>query len=212
VGYRVVLDANVLYGFALCDTLLRMAERELFDIAWSERILDELARNLIDKRGLTRPQVDQRLAAMRAAFEDAAQDADAIEGLEPILTNDPKDRHVLAAAIVAGAEGIVSFDDHGFPAASLAPYDKQLRHPDDFLCSVFDMHEDATVQTIREQAAVLVRPPQALSDVLDALHLTGAPMFAGRLRRRLELPDRSTEVILAERRTRGLPVPGELDD
>lgn len=39
--YAVVLDACVLVPVALADTLLRVAERELYPPLWSSRIVDE---------------------------------------------------------------------------------------------------------------------------------------------------------------------------
>ena len=39
--YTVVLDSCVLVPIALADTLLRIAERELYRPLWSDRILDE---------------------------------------------------------------------------------------------------------------------------------------------------------------------------
>jgi hypothetical protein len=45
--FAAVLDASVLYPLPLRDTLLRVAEIELYDPYWSQRILDEVARNLI---------------------------------------------------------------------------------------------------------------------------------------------------------------------
>lgn len=45
--FAAVLDASVLYPLPLRDTLLRVAEIELYDAYWSQRILDEVARNLI---------------------------------------------------------------------------------------------------------------------------------------------------------------------
>jgi predicted nucleic acid-binding protein len=45
--FRVVLDVNVLFSFTLRDTLLRAVAQGLFQVCWSEQLLDEATRNLI---------------------------------------------------------------------------------------------------------------------------------------------------------------------
>ena len=45
--FAAVLDASVLDPLPLRDTLLRVAETELYDAFWSERILHEVVRNLV---------------------------------------------------------------------------------------------------------------------------------------------------------------------
>ena len=105
MAFPVLLDTNVLFGAYLCDTVLRLAEAELFRPLWSAGVLDELSRNLI-LRGLRPDQVDRRIGQMRRAFPDAM-----VEDYEPLvaaMTCDPKDRHVLAAAVRANAEILVT--------------------------------------------------------------------------------------------------------
>lgn len=199
MAFKVVLDANVLYPFSLRDTLLRLAERELYVLAWSERILDEVSRNLIED-GRTDAATAARLqAAMRSAFPEALVDADAIAATEPAMTNDPGDRHVLAAAVVAGAEGIVTFNARHFPADALAPFGKQRIDPDDFLCTLLDLDSPTVANVITEQAADLKRPPLTAAQLLDLLQLGRAGTFAGRMREMLELPARTDTEILDER-------------
>jgi predicted nucleic acid-binding protein len=199
MAFKVVLDANVLYPFSLRDTLLRLAERELYVLAWSERILDEVGRNLVED-GRTDAATAARLqAAMRSAFPEALIDADAIAATEPAMTNDPGDRHVLATAVVAGAEGIVTFNARHFPAAALAPFGKQQIDPDDFLCTLLDIDGPSVADTIVEQAADLRRPPLSAAQLLDLLQLGRVGRFAGRMRETLELPPRSDVEILAAR-------------
>jgi PIN domain len=82
VAFSAVLDANVLYPFSLRDTLLRLAELELFTALWSTRILEEMRRNLVEHR-ITAEQADRIEEAMRQAFEEAEVDPHEIERLEP---------------------------------------------------------------------------------------------------------------------------------
>lgn len=136
---------------------------------------------------------------MRSAFPEALIDADAIAATEPAMTNDPGDRHVLATAVVAGAEGIVTFNARHFPAAALAPFGKQQIDPDDFLCTLLDIDGPAVAEVIVEQAADLRRPPLTPAQLLDLLQLGRVGRFAGRMREVLELPPRTDAEILAAR-------------
>ena len=109
MAYQVVLDADVIFPASLRDTLLRLAEIELFDPLWSERILEEVKRNVIKGRDdISEADMDRMAVAMNGAFEDALVDEAAIAQVEGSMENDPKDRHVLAAAVVGGASGIVT--------------------------------------------------------------------------------------------------------
>jgi hypothetical protein len=69
--FAVVLDASVLYPLPLRDTLLRVAEIELYAPYWSQRILDEVARNLISDVRASEQQARNLIDAMRDAFDEA---------------------------------------------------------------------------------------------------------------------------------------------
>jgi hypothetical protein len=76
---------------------LSIAEEGVFRPLCSEHVLAELRRNLL-KAGAKQEAVDHRLAEMAAYFPDAL--VMGYEGLIDTMTNHPKDRHVLAAAVV----------------------------------------------------------------------------------------------------------------
>ena len=91
--FAAVLDASVLYPLPLRDTLLRVAETELYNPYWSERILDEVLRNLVADGRASEDQARRLTQAMATAFDGAAVPQLAIDRLEAAMTNDPKDRH-----------------------------------------------------------------------------------------------------------------------
>ena len=62
------------------------------------------------------------------------------------MTNDPKDRHVLAAAIRSRARVIVTLNLRDFPESSLSQYGIAAQHPDDFILDQIDLHSDSTRQ------------------------------------------------------------------
>ena len=109
-----LLDACVLVPMPLADTLLRLAEPEaLFQARWSDQILDEVRRTLEVRFAKGAALAARREAAMREFFPDAVVTGH--EGLIPALTNDVKDRHVLAAALQGRADYLVTFNLKDFP-------------------------------------------------------------------------------------------------
>lgn len=94
---RVLLDACVLLPYELADLLLRLADAEIYEPLWSEEILAEVERNLVEKFSVPPEKASRRLARMRSAFPNAV--VEDYESLMPAMTNHPKDRHVAAAAV-----------------------------------------------------------------------------------------------------------------
>ncbi len=45
MSFTVLLDANVLYPAYLRDALLRLAEAGVYQVRWTDQILQEMARN-----------------------------------------------------------------------------------------------------------------------------------------------------------------------
>lgn len=114
--FTAVLDAAALYPFSLRDTLLRLAQAELYVPLWSAQILEEMRRNLVEDHRMSEEKAARIVRLMRESFEEAEVDAAEIERLEPAMANHEKDRHVLAAAVAADSEVIVSFNVGDFPA------------------------------------------------------------------------------------------------
>lgn len=116
--FPAILDTCVLYPVYLCDTLLRLAEAEAYRPLWSADVFTELRRNLVE-RGVREERVDRRIGEMVRSFPDAM--VTGYEALTGDMTNDPKDRHVLAAAVRAHAEVIVTFNVTDFPNLRSSP-------------------------------------------------------------------------------------------
>jgi hypothetical protein len=75
---------------------------------------------------------------VRAAFPEA--NVRDFESLVSILTNAPKDRHVLAAAIKGNASLLVTFNLRDFPAESLVAWGVNAVHPQDYLLTLYSMN------------------------------------------------------------------------
>ncbi|MEU9833082.1 PIN domain-containing protein [Streptosporangium sp. NPDC048047] len=110
-----IYDANALYGNTLRDLLIRLATTGLVRAKWTNEILDEMQRNLAANRpGISREKLNNLRALMISAVRDCL-----VEEYEPLVDTlklpDPDDRHVLAAAIRAGARMIVTSNLKDFP-------------------------------------------------------------------------------------------------
>lgn len=169
--FPALLDACVLYPFTLRDTLLRCAERDLYLPYWSDQILDEATRNLVADGYMDERKAKRLMSVMNKAFP-AAVVTDYAE-LEAGMRNDPKDRHVAAAAVKAGARVIVSENVKDFQNL---PEGFEVQTADEFLCHLFDLDPDLMVEIIREQAADLDNPPHTAEEIAAALAKT-APKF-----------------------------------
>jgi predicted nucleic acid-binding protein len=172
----------VLYPAYLCDTLLRIAVAGAYRPLWSADVLCELRRNLV-QRGIDPGKVDRRIVQMNRAFPDAT-----VRGYETLIDgmeNDPKDRHVLAGAVRASAEVVVTFNTRDFPDTALKPYDLLAVHPDDFLLDQLDLYPGLTLGVLEKQAASYRREPTTVPGVLALLERTGVPRFAAEVHRHL---------------------------
>ena len=132
MAFIEVYDACVLYPNLLRDVLIRLHLHGLVRAHWTDRILDEMFRNLAQNR----PDLPaDKLARTRKLMCDAIPDV-LVEGYEPLEPAfdlpDPDDRHVLGAAVKAGAQVIVTENLRDFPDYGLSPWGVEAKSPDDF--------------------------------------------------------------------------------
>ncbi len=178
----VLYDACVLYPAPVRDLLLRIAATGLVRARWTDAILDECFRSIQADRPELRADA---LARTRALMNRAVPDClvtgyeHLVEGLE---LPDPDDRHVLAAAIRAHAQAVITFNLRDFPDHVLARYEMETKHPDEFVLEILDLAPGGVVQCVTAQAAALRHPPVALADLLDTLRRVGLVQSAARLR------------------------------
>jgi len=178
----VIYDACVLYPAPLRDLLVRLATTGLFAARWSPQIHEEWMRNVQKtRRDLNAEQLERTRDLMNDAVADCLVTGH--EQLIPALElPDPDDRHVLAAAIVAHAQMIVTFNLRDFPPQSLQPFGIEAIHPDRFIECQMDLREPAVIQAARSQRQSLKNPPMTVAEFLDTLAAQGLPVTADRLR------------------------------
>lgn len=180
MAVSAVLDACVLYPVGLRDTLLNFAEAGCFRVLWTEEILTETSRSIVeDTPGLSAQHLGKTFAAMRRAFPEAI--VEDYEHLVGSMDNHPEDRHVLAAAVAAEADVIVTLNIRHFPSAACEPHGISIRTPDDLLCDIAGTWPDLVVAVLSAQAARKARPPMSLPEMLERLQVH-VPRFVGIVR------------------------------
>jgi predicted nucleic acid-binding protein len=118
----VQLNACVLYPAALRDLLMRLAVHELIQAKWSEKIHEEWMTAVLRERpDLTLEQLERTRQLMDLHAGDCL-----MSGYEWRIENlslpEENYRHVLAAAIEAEADAIVTWNLADFPLETLAAH------------------------------------------------------------------------------------------
>jgi predicted nucleic acid-binding protein len=171
--FTVVYDACVLYPASLRDLLIRLARTDRFQARWSDEILDEMVRGILaDRPDLNPAAMARTRQLMCAAVRDCL-----VQGHQALIDSlelpDPDDRHVLAAAIRAGAQVIVTHNLKDFPPPALAPFGIEAQSPDDFVLHLLELAPAIVASTVQLQAVALTKPPQTVWDVLETLAANG---------------------------------------
>lgn len=85
MAFPVFLDTCTLFGQALCDTLLNIAEQGAFAPYWSGRALAAVERSVVDQGHASAAAMQRRTAAMNRAFPLA--EVSGFDGLIDQMTN-----------------------------------------------------------------------------------------------------------------------------
>jgi hypothetical protein len=176
--FTAFIDSNVFFGARLRSILVTMAQTGFFRARWSEDVHREWMTKVVERRpGITLANLERTRRAMDGAVPDCL--VTGYETLIPALSlPDPDDRHVLAAAIVAKASVIVTFNQADFPEDVLAAYGIRPVHPDEFILDLENLDTDALIRATKEDLKHYNKPPLSLSAYLDDLRRAGIPQTA----------------------------------
>jgi len=182
VPFTVIYDACVLFPAPMRDLLIRLATKGLFRAKWTDEILDECFASILRQR----PDLTgERLRRTRRLMTRAVRDC-MVTGHEKLIElielPDPNDRHVVAAAVRASAQVIVTQNLRDFPAKVLKEFDIEAQHPDEFVVNIIDLNQAAVCQVLEEQTAALKNPPKTIGEILDTLEAQGMAQTATILR------------------------------
>ncbi len=178
----VIYDACVLYPASIRSFLMWIGHHELVHARWSKRILDECFGNILENRLDLDPE---KLSRTRELMCNTVPDC-LVEGFQPRIEQldlpDDDDRHVLAAAIEADADSIVTFNLTDFPEERLQPHELRAVHPDAFVCELLETEPRAVLKCLEDEAAIRNNPPRSMIDVCQSLAERRLPEAAEKMR------------------------------
>lgn len=133
MAFAAFYDANVLIPHEIRDILMISAATRLHSVHWSEGVFEEWLRNVIEKK-LAPPETILKFQDnLNEMYPDALVTEARYSALIGSMTNDAKDRHVLAAAVIAEVDVLVTNNVDDFPREALAPYNIEVQTPDQFV-------------------------------------------------------------------------------
>jgi predicted nucleic acid-binding protein len=181
MAFVVVYDSCVLYPNVVRDLLIRVAQAGMVQAKWTELILDEMSRALRTQRG-TDPE---KLERLRRLMNGSVRDVH-VTGYEPLVEAlklpDPDDRHVLAAAIKARAQVIVTDNGKHFPAASLEEWSIEAKSADAFVLDLLGLDDRIVYACVSRIAESRRNPPETVDDVLNHMEHSGLRRTVAALR------------------------------
>lgn len=177
-----IYDASVLYPAPVRDLLLQLAFSNLCRAHWTNDIHDEWIRNLLQNRpDLTSGQLQRTRELMNAGVRDCL-----VENYSALIPSldlpDSDDRHVLAAAIVAQVDLIITYNLRDFPRRNLKTHGIEAQHPDKFIGGLLNIDPTRVYSVVATIRARLRNPPMSPSEYIDTLEQHSLPRTANLLR------------------------------
>lgn len=176
-AHTVFVDANVFYGIRVTSLLLHLAQSNMFRSRWSDRVHREWIDNLHRNRNIPRERLEKRRQAIDASVLDCL-----VTGYQPLeeryVLPDPNDRHVLAGAVTAGADLLLTFNLTDFPPDVLLECGLTAVHPDDFFLTVFGLSAEAFIERVKADFHHYKTPPLTSGQYLEDLRKAGLPKTA----------------------------------
>ncbi len=156
---------------------MRLAVGGLVRAHWSSQIHEEWMLNVVGNYSdISREDVEYTRSQMDRALPDAQVDA-RVTGhrhlIEDLSLPDPDDNHVLAAAIHAETDYIVTFNLEDFPDAKLRTHGVKAIRPDVLMSMLTSSPKEKLLKVVKRHRTSLRKPPLDREEYLEVLKATG---------------------------------------
>ena len=139
---------------------------------------EEWLSNLLENRqDLNQDALSRTIHAMNESVLDCI-----VGGYQDLIENlvlpDPDDRHVLAAAIVARANVIVTFNTKDFPKEKIERFGLHAKHPDEFFLDLSSIDNDEFVAAAMKDLNHYASPTLTFENYISGLRKARIPQTA----------------------------------
>lgn len=164
--FTAFYDTNVLVPGSVRDLLMQLATTGAFRARWSDVILAELRRVLVDKHGQDESKY-VRITTLMVAHANDPLVTGFEQSMDRLHLQDPDDRHVVAAAIHGRANVIVTYNLKHFPPDIIEPLGLSAQHPDEFISDLLDLHPQAVLDSVAAILGRLRNPPMTPDQLFE---------------------------------------------
>lgn len=171
IRFTCILDTNVIFPIEVRDLLFWFAHDDLYTPKWSKHIFDEWE-DVMRRRDVSEDEIKKRIGWANQAFPDAMVE-NYVVLIGGLNLPDEKDRHVLAAAIKANANLIVTNNLKDFPEEYLATFGLAAKNADDFLTETIDLNQEVAINSFRKLVLNRKNPDFDEYEVLNSLRRNG---------------------------------------
>jgi predicted nucleic acid-binding protein len=174
----VFADTNIFYPVSLADLLLRAAEFQLIQLAWTDELLQEIQKVLIHEKGLPRHKARKFAEQIRRTAPNGEISPTKYSHLIASMTAKDVDDHAHAAAARGGyVDVLLTSNVRDFIQADVGSHCRVLR-PDELFSELAIEYSIEFVKIVSEMSANLRNPPRSVPEVLERLRMIGLPNFA----------------------------------
>ena len=184
-------DANILYSRTLRDYFLYAADQGAIEVHWSQQILDEMSRNLRLKLGLSETDSARLEHLMNDYIRYALVDVEPedLAAVDDVSMN-ADDRHVLAAALSADADILLTENVRHFPREWMSEHGIELLTAGELLVRLAGQVPDK-MQAAHE--LTVTYSPKSATDVLATLEAIVGDHAADAIRKLIAHTDENPE-------------------
>jgi len=186
---RVFIDTSELFPFTLMDVLLSLSEDLLFTWVWTDDLLAEWERVIVDEGHRSPASARSVSDAVRSFFGQYRIPAEVYRDKTTAdLSPDPYDRAHAAACVYGDVQVLLTRNAKHFKSPRLPQAGVKVMSADQFLCRLYQRHPDAVTESIRRNAATKTNPAVSVDQVVARLANAGAPQFAAIIQNRRKDP------------------------